>query len=366
MQPDHILDPRGEVILLVRNSNSPFAPWTDEGTIPEASGYSYGHRLDLLELSSNSSSPEETEQDDKEDKEEEDKEIRIQVSARHLTLGSPFFNSMLSNTWKEGKEFQANGRIELVIDGWDIEALLVVMHIIHAQLDKVPRSLDVELLAKVAAIADYYSVDAVKFFGRIWMPGCGSAQLVMTKDSRGLLLWVWASYYFKDARGFRDSTVHCLHQHKGPISSLGLPIPGAIIDTMNQRRNRELSFLVDRIYTVRERLAAMAEEQTALFCNEACNALKLGALLRAMRKVNLFYDKPQPPYPGLRYMDVWNMTCFYTPPGLIEKEKETGEYLMHECPRACAEDMIFEGGQMRGLSLEDFSENGLSGEDVIW
>lgn len=38
---------------------------------------------------------------------------------------------------------------------WDADALLILMHIMHGQTRRVPRSVSLELLAKIAVLPDH-------------------------------------------------------------------------------------------------------------------------------------------------------------------------------------------------------------------
>jgi hypothetical protein len=48
---------------------------------------------------------------------------------------------------------------------WDTEAMLIFLRIEHAQLWELPETVDTELLAKVAIVADYYGCQRlVKYY----------------------------------------------------------------------------------------------------------------------------------------------------------------------------------------------------------
>ncbi|CBF89996.1 predicted protein [Aspergillus nidulans FGSC A4] len=228
MEPDYVLDPRGEVILVVQRPNAPFAIWNqflppptppdaqqplammgtrgmnirdatglastleaedgldnddddendDDTNIAYPNGSAFVHDGEELEIEtsvdgadgSESTSDAEyvdemsaedftepalnhgAEEDDSrtcilipnqpgspDHDKEADSHVQIQVSARHLALGSPVFDRMLHGSWKEGREFKEKGSIVLVVDNWDVDAFLVVLNILHSQLLKLPR-----------------------------------------------------------------------------------------------------------------------------------------------------------------------------------------------------------------------------------
>lgn len=81
--------------------------------------------------------------------------FRIQVSAKHLALASSVFKKILTGGWKESITYLQKGSVEITAGSWDIEALLIILRIIHCQSYGVPRKLTLEMLAKVAVLADY-------------------------------------------------------------------------------------------------------------------------------------------------------------------------------------------------------------------
>ena len=85
-----------------------------------------------------------------------DKTFCIRVSAKHLMFASPVFKK---------SAFLEQGCVEITADSWDLEALLILLRIIHCQLYYVPKQMSFELLAKATVIADYYEChNALCFF----------------------------------------------------------------------------------------------------------------------------------------------------------------------------------------------------------
>ena len=82
--------------------------------------------------------------------------FRIQASAKHLILASPVFQKALTEGWKEGFHLVEKGAVENTISGWDLDAFLILMNNFHCRPQILPREISLELLAKVAILADYY------------------------------------------------------------------------------------------------------------------------------------------------------------------------------------------------------------------
>lgn len=154
--------------------------------------------------------------------------FRIQVSAKHLILASSVFRKTLTGAWKESFTLLEKGSVELTADGWDLEALLVLLRIFHCQHHEVPKNISLELLAKILVLADYYECQpAVRFFFDIWVTPLKKS--FPSTYGRDMVLWLWVSWFFKMPAEFKKATSVVMSQAKGPVSSLALPIPERVI-----------------------------------------------------------------------------------------------------------------------------------------
>lgn len=158
----------------------------------------------------------------------EHESFSIQVSAKHLTMASPHLKSTLRGGWKESITELNKGSVEIVCKDWDLEALLIVLKIIHCQHNELPRTIDLDLLAKVAVIADYYEcTDKTRFFADRWIENL--EQNFPLTYSRDLMLWLWISWLYRLPVQFEKSTSIAMTQSKSTITTLGLPIPNKIL-----------------------------------------------------------------------------------------------------------------------------------------
>ncbi|GIC93635.1 uncharacterized protein Aud_010123 [Aspergillus udagawae] len=155
--------------------------------------------------------------------------FRIQVSAKHLMLASSVFKKILTGSWKESVAYLQKGSVEITAESWDIEALLILLRAIHNQHYHIPRKLTLEMLAKVAVLADYYECkEAVYIWMTIWIDAL--EEKIPSTYSRDLFLWLWISWYFQLPTQFKESTSTVMSQSNGWINnSLGLPIPDMVI-----------------------------------------------------------------------------------------------------------------------------------------
>ena len=148
--------------------------------------------------------------------------MRIRASSTCLILGSDYFLTMFNSPWKETTALESGKTCILPVREWDPDAFLILMNIIHDHNDKVPQLVELEMLAKIATLVDYYKcLQAVEPFWHIWAPQV----LIPTCYSRNLILWLWASWAFCQEDKFRTISTIVMENSRGPIQTLGLPIP---------------------------------------------------------------------------------------------------------------------------------------------
>jgi hypothetical protein len=160
----------------------------------------------------------------------EPSEVQMRVSSRHLILASPYFKAALDGPWREAASVSADCCRYIYADDWDPQAFLILMHIIHGRNRQVPRLVSLELLAKIAVLVDYYEChEAVEVFAALWLREMKSESQLPTQVSRELVLWLCISWVFGDVDVFTSVTSTALQQSRGPLATLGLPIPERII-----------------------------------------------------------------------------------------------------------------------------------------
>lgn len=152
---------------------------------------------------------------------------RMLVSSSHLVLASPVFQAMVEGPYAEGST-DHRGIYRFATNGWNQEALVIVLDIIHGHHRSVPKLLDLEMLAKVAVIVDYYKChEIVEVFADRWLK---ALQKHCTDHySKASMLWLLISWVFSCPEIFERMAGLALKHSTRLILAENVPIPGEIL-----------------------------------------------------------------------------------------------------------------------------------------
>ncbi|KAI5868239.1 hypothetical protein GGS23DRAFT_544639 [Durotheca rogersii] len=202
---DHIIDPNGDMILTLENPGAPFAVWHHD------------------DANTSSTALNQTKNPDR---------VTFRVSSRHLSLASARSTKM-RHRWDEKKK--ADGYLHISVEDWDTEALLIVLNIVHLRNRKVPCIVTLEMLSKLAVVADYFEFhEAVEPFSNTWIARLHPA--LPTSYNRDLILWIWVSHVFNANLLLKKLTYTAVQCCPGKMQDLGLPIPRSIVEKVNNKR----------------------------------------------------------------------------------------------------------------------------------
>ncbi|CAI7658096.1 unnamed protein product [Penicillium crustosum] len=250
----------------------------------------------------------------------------IQVSAKHLTLASPVFKRILTGGWKESIAYLQKSSVEITADSWDIEAFLVVLHAIHAKNKRIPQKLTLEMLAKVAVIADYYECkESLYIITDIWFNSL--EERIPTTYSRDLILWLWVSWFFQRPSQFKESTSNVISCSENHISGWKLPIPDKVIGLINESREQVIAELIAIIYATRAALLSRSKG-----CSFECSSIMYGALTMQMESVHLLSPTPEAPFPGWNYNDLREKVLSFQSPQWCRFHGYSTYWQSHVCP----------------------------------
>ncbi|CAG1979610.1 unnamed protein product, partial [Fusarium graminearum] len=163
-------------------------------------------------------------------------EIKFRVSTKHLCTASPVFSRMIKGNFQESQP-NDRGLLEIRASDWNTRALLILLDIIHGHHSQVPRNLDLDTVAHIGLLVDYYDcLEIVQVFFDHWhahlhdwwkyswlsfdkssMNSFGEAELI-------LLFIAWT---FRSPVVFRNLTISAIGTTSGLVET-NLPIPNQI------------------------------------------------------------------------------------------------------------------------------------------
>jgi hypothetical protein len=157
-------------------------------------------------------------------------DIHFRVSSRHLILASPWFKrAMKKEGWSESGRSSEDGLFHVTAEDWDAEAFLILLHIFHLRNRQVPRTVSLEMLAKIGVLVDYYECgETIELFTAMWIDSVKSSNSVPSAYCRDLILWIWTSWVFDIDNYFEQSTAVAIKRSNETFHILHLPIPANI------------------------------------------------------------------------------------------------------------------------------------------
>ncbi|KAL0937532.1 uncharacterized protein CTRU02_207263 [Colletotrichum truncatum] len=260
-------------------------------------------------------------------------EVTFLLSSRHLSLASSYFKAQLNGPWREAS---------------DVNALLLLMQIIHGKTKDVPNCVDLETLAKAAVLIDYYKChETTGFFSTLWVKSLKSE--LPSDLNRELILWLMISVVFLQNDVFESITKTAVQRSDGPIPMLGLPIPQSVIskrlslsqlrllisiDAIDWRRQDAINSISTALINLLKSLCQESER-----CSFDCSAVLLGSLTKNMCDSELLNPTAQEPYLGYQLAAVEkSVQEFKSPSGRVASRNSSYGYhdYYHSNNRHCS------------------------------
>ena len=111
---------------------------------------------------------------------------------------------------------------------WDKESSLIILNIMHLRNKKVPKTVSLDMLAKVGVLIDYHECgEALKMFTAIWISDITEIPLP-TAICRDVVLWIWVAWVFELHEQFEVVTAVSIRKSEKAIDTLDLPIPNSV------------------------------------------------------------------------------------------------------------------------------------------
>ncbi|KAK0630339.1 hypothetical protein B0T17DRAFT_218987 [Bombardia bombarda] len=275
------VDPEADVLLILPPYDpTSFAPWTEDAP-------SF-HNGALADGRTSSSSP----------------GLRIKVSSKHLSLASrPFRNKLQLASAGKNSLKQSDGRVHLSLSPeFDPKAVTIVMNAIHGRGSKVPKSVDIETLAKIALFVDRFQLlDAVEVYADRWVSKLVEGGGLPAEYGRGLVLWIYVGHVFRRADVFKAATKVAAATAPGPVGHLGLPVRVKIIKHIDAQRQELVSKALDAVHSTLD--ALMLEDGVNVCAETQCDTLLLGKLIRVLHKTRV-WPRPAKPFTGVSFATI--------------------------------------------------------------
>ncbi|OTA83037.1 hypothetical protein M434DRAFT_400814 [Hypoxylon sp. CO27-5] len=305
----HELDPEGDTILILRNPGSPFAIWYEDCEARVSSHQEQSETKSGEPAPAGEPPNEVTNKVDDSNlpKASSEKDVTFRLSSRHLILASKYFKSVLQGPWKEATEIHPDNCRHIEARDWDENAMLILMQVIHGLNRKVPRSVTLEMLAKIAVLVDYYKChEAVALWSDVWIGNLKDT--VPTTINRDLVLWILVAYVFEKETLFKEATKVAVPQCRRYLPTLDLPIV-AVADKIEVKRLGILHQIFTHIYGILELLRG-----GEVGCRFECSAMMLGALTMKMHAEGILDPRQEPPYFGYSITSAMNMVRKFESP----------------------------------------------------
>ncbi|KAI0850610.1 hypothetical protein F5Y00DRAFT_34070 [Daldinia vernicosa] len=302
------LDPEGDVLLTLHNPNAPFAVWDEYWYRKQIFSF-WGQLVTEPQKSEPAKATPQTQTEATSEKKQglpipdqptsSKPKVQFLLSSKHLSLSSGYFKNLLRGPWKEATPTSPDGRLCVDAEDWDENSLLLLMRIIHGHNFKVPKSMTLEEIAKVAVLVDYYQChEAVMVWSDVWIDKIPNP--IPNPDenafNRDTILWILVAQVFRKEQSFRNATLAAIQYCKGRFPTLGLPIT-AVADRIDKEREKLLGQVFTCVYDLLKRL-----RRQQVGCSFACSSMMLGALSIQLHQLGIFEPQLYPPYPRYCYV----------------------------------------------------------------
>lgn len=157
-------------------------------------------------------------------------ETRFLVSKKHLMLASRRASKVLGGSFKEAipeEDGLFHWNFEPIFDS---RAFEIVMQTIHGQTRHVPETVNVDLLAQIAAIVDDLECqNSVWFFAKRWLSQTQSPD--PQEMSEDLVRWILISSVFGESEIFKKMTNRAIRYSTYIMPTFDHPIQSKILGT---------------------------------------------------------------------------------------------------------------------------------------
>ncbi|RFU36319.1 hypothetical protein B7463_g112, partial [Scytalidium lignicola] len=232
--------------------------------------------------------------------------VHCVVSSRHMMLASQQFQTILSGNTNEAITLRTKGHVSIPLAA-DLDAMIILLNIIHGASRKVPRQVSLEVLGKLAVLVRSFGMlGTVQFFSDTWIEN--QREGLPRSYNEDVLPLTFIFWVFDRPSEFKNMTRLAQRECDEKLDEdVGdIPIPHKIIDAI--KRGRE--FAMETAITVINTLIAKYMDG-GIVCDAslddglryACDAMVLGSLMKSSRKIGI-WPKPEAPFSGRKFKEL--------------------------------------------------------------
>lgn len=164
-------------------------------------------------------------------------EIQFRVSTKHLCITSPVFSRMVKGNFQESRP-NDKGLLEIMALDWNTRAFLVLLDIIHGHHREVPRKLDLDTVAQIGLLIDYYDcLEIIEIFFDQWQAhlhdwwkydwlSFDKSLMNSFGEAESMLLFI--ALTFRSPVVFKNLTISAIRTSSG-LTEIHLPMPSQIL-----------------------------------------------------------------------------------------------------------------------------------------
>ncbi|KAH7070002.1 hypothetical protein BKA63DRAFT_421441 [Paraphoma chrysanthemicola] len=298
------IDAKADTKIVLKNPNTSFAPWPQAENSEDTPALAYessaiasasedadqGASLEFAVSADDTNVPNSVNA--------EEDELWYYVSRRHLVSASPTLDRMISGTvWKEGNRNESDGLYHVPAEDWDEEALLYVLQVLHLRNGQVPRTVSLEMLAKITVLIDFYEcAEALQSFTERWVERLRVTSPVPSYLCRDLMLWMCIAWVLKLPQEFEQTTTVAMRRDDQELPSLGLPIT-ICVDRIETLRTQAVGTVLSGLHELLEQYRSPLY-QCPRDDSFECGSMLYGALYKQMERQELL-PIPTAPYHDL-------------------------------------------------------------------
>ncbi|KKO99183.1 hypothetical protein THAR02_08716 [Trichoderma harzianum] len=245
------------------------------------------------------------------------REIWMLLSSKKLIPVSPICRQMEANNQPNIRPFKFMYKYLFVARHWDEKALETVMNIIHGKTANIPEKISLERLANISVIVDHFQChQTVKPFADKWIAGL--KEPYPTCYGGNLVLRLYISWVFLDSFDFAAFTKIVIRESRGPMHTLGLPIPKSVITGIDKTRQGLIDKLFFDLYAMKKKLSEPSRLCSSNYPSHTtvgCATLLPDALVEGMKDIGIT-SPPKAPFNGYSIMALEKALRGFQQPGL--------------------------------------------------